>query len=177
MCLAMRDFRDVWDNILFFFGRRREPPRFAQFSYMEKVEYWALLWGTIIMTVTGLLLWFDDYFVERWGLPKGLLDVMLVIHYYEAWLATLAIIVWHLYGTVYSPAVYPMNTAWLAGRMAHRVYEHEHPDGPRLKRRITRPKIAEELEDEARTTAQPADTGLVGARDQAEAPHGGSGTS
>jgi cytochrome b subunit of formate dehydrogenase len=99
---------------------------------MEKCEYWAVVWGAVIMTVTGVLLWFDDYFIETWQLPKGFLDVMLVIHYYEAWLASLAILVWHIYGTVFSPTVYPMNPAWLIGRMPSGMYSHEHPSGPGL---------------------------------------------
>lgn len=156
MCVRVRDVRDFWQNVRFFLGRRDTPPAFDHFSYMEKAEYWALLWGTVIMTLTGLLLWFDDYFVESWGLPKGVLDVMLVIHYWEAWLATLAIVVWHLYSTIYSPAVYPMNPAWISGKMPHRMYAHEHADGPPLKRRITRPKLAEELEDAAAIPAPDA---------------------
>jgi len=122
---------------------------------MEKCEYWAVVWGTVIMTGTGVLLWFDDYFTERWHLPKGVLDCALVIHYYEAWLAFLAIFVWHIYGTVFNPSVYPMNPAWMAGRMPKHMYTHEHPEGPRLKARVYVPHIEEETEKEA---AAPAST-------------------
>jgi cytochrome b subunit of formate dehydrogenase len=146
MTLAMCDFRHVWHNALYFLGLRKDEARFKRFSYMEKAEYWALVWGTIIMTGTGVFLWFD-YLAERLGLPKGFLDVMLVIHYYEAWLATLAILVWHIYGTMFKPTVYPMNTAWLAGRMPKDMYDHEHPEGPNLKGRRFRPRLEEEVED------------------------------
>ncbi|MCB9849766.1 MAG: cytochrome b/b6 domain-containing protein [Phycisphaerales bacterium] len=148
MVLAMSDFTHVWQNSLYFLGLRAEEPKYKRFSYMEKAEYWALVWGTIIMTGTGIFLWFD-YLANRLGLPKGFLDVMLVIHYYEAWLATLAILVWHVYHTVFKPTVYPMNTAWLAGRMSKVMYDHEHPDGPRLKGRKFRPRLEEEVEDNA----------------------------
>mgnify|MGYP003959623533 CR=1 FL=1 len=60
--------------------------------------------------------------------PKGVLDVSLVVHYWEAWLATLAVLVWHLYSTVFNPHVYPMNPSWITGRMPEDMYEHEHPD-------------------------------------------------
>jgi formate dehydrogenase gamma subunit len=106
-------------------GRTDERPNFGLFSFMEKFEYWALVWGMIIMTVTGTMLWFDDYVVRV--LPKGVLDVMLVIHYYEAWLATISILIWHLYSTVFSPAVYPMNPAWISGKMPVEQFRHEHP--------------------------------------------------
>lgn len=131
-----RDLLDIRANALFFLGRRSEEPRFGRFTYMEKCEYWALMWGTVIMTATGVLLWFDNYFVQAWHLPKGVLDVALVIHYYEAWLAFLAILVWHVYGTVFSPTVYPMNPAWLSGKMPQSMYTHEHPDAPKLKAKV-----------------------------------------
>lgn len=135
MIASVADLRHIKENALFFLDRRDKPPHFGRFSYMEKCEYWALIWGAVIMTVTGVLLWFDNFFIEHWGLPKGLLDVALVIHYYEAWLATLAILVWHIYGTVFSPEVYPMNPAWLTGKMPKTMYDHEHPAGPDLKAR------------------------------------------
>jgi cytochrome b subunit of formate dehydrogenase len=147
MILAKRDFADIRDNVLFFLGRRDERPRFDRFSYMEKCEYWALVWGGVIMTGTGILLWFDNWFVDRWGLPKGVLDVVLVVHYYEAWLATLAILVWHGYSTIFSPHVYPMNPAWIGGAMPKKMYMHEHPDGPKLRARILRSATEEVFED------------------------------
>jgi hypothetical protein len=65
---------------------------------------------------------------------KGFLDVMLVIHYYEAWLATLAILIWHMYSVMFRPGVYPMNPAWLSGMMPEEMYRHEHPDDPDITR-------------------------------------------
>jgi cytochrome b subunit of formate dehydrogenase len=162
-----RDAVDARDNALYFMGRRESGARFRRFSYIEKAEYWALIWGGMVMTVTGCLLWFDNYFVEVWGLPKGILDVMLVIHYYEAWLATLAILVWHGYSVMMSPQVYPMNPAWITGKMPRDMYIHEHPEAPRLKARVFRTVhryAEEELEDDEQNpratspTAAPADS-------------------
>ncbi len=135
MIVSKGDLVHIGQNALFFLGRRGAQPRFGRFSYMEKCEYWALIWGAVIMTATGLVLWFDNYFVESWGCTKGVLDVVLVIHHCEAWLATLAILVWHIYGTVFSPSVYPMNPAWLAGKMPEHMYDHEHPGDSTLEGR------------------------------------------
>lgn len=146
MMVAWVDVRQFSQNIGYMLGLRSESPRYGRFSYMEKMEYWALVWGTVIMTGTGVLLWFDNYFVDKWGLSKGLLQVMLVIHYYEAWLAFLAILVWHVYGTMFKPGVYPMNPAWLTGKMPKEMYMHEHPGGPRLKARAIRVKMEDEEE-------------------------------
>jgi formate dehydrogenase gamma subunit len=111
--------------VLFNLGRRKDHPQFGRFNFAEKAEYWALVWGTLIMTVTGLSLWFDNTAVKI--LHKGFLDVMLVIHFYEAILATLAIAVWHLYFTVFRPGVYPGNPAWVTGKMPAELYKEEHP--------------------------------------------------
>ena len=119
-------------------------PRFGRFSYVEKAEYWALIWGSAVMVVTGLLLWFDNWFIQF--LPKGVLDVALVIHYWEAWLATLAILVWHLYSTVFNPHVYPMNPSWLTGSMPEEMYRHEHPEHLEEARRETEEHVRRELD-------------------------------
>jgi cytochrome b subunit of formate dehydrogenase len=118
------DFKFFLERILYNLKLREHTPRLKRFSYVEKAEYWALVWGTVVMIFTGLMLWFDNWFIQYF--PKGVLDVALVIHYWEAWLATLAILVWHLYSTVFNPSVYPMNPSWLTGTMPDKMYEHEH---------------------------------------------------
>lgn len=120
------DFRQFVQRMLYNLGLSKTEPRFKRFSYVEKAEYWALVWGNAVMIITGFLLWFDNFFVGF--LPKGFLDVALVIHFYEAILASLAILIWHLYSTVFSPHVYPMNPSWLTGKMPRDMFEHEHPD-------------------------------------------------
>ena len=126
-------------------GLKKEKPRFGRFVYIEKTEYWALVWGTAVMIITGLFLWFDNLAVN-W-VPKGFLDVMLVIHYYEAWLATLAILIWHLYSSVFNPGVYPMNPAWYTGKMPLDMYKHEHPGDPLLPESESDPSSAGRCDD------------------------------
>ncbi|MEW6744397.1 MAG: cytochrome b/b6 domain-containing protein [Planctomycetota bacterium] len=130
------DFKEVWGRLLHNITGRPEKPPSQRFNYVEKAEYWALVWGTGVMLATGLLLWFDNWFVAF--LPKGFLDVALVVHYWEAWLATLAIIVWHLYSVIFSPHVYPMNPSWLTGMMPEAMYRREHPGHLEQARRETR---------------------------------------
>jgi cytochrome b subunit of formate dehydrogenase len=122
-----RDLNQFINMILYNLGVKKERPRFGRFSYIEKSEYWALVWGSVVMVCSGFFLWFENIAVQWF--PKGFLDVMLVVHYYEAWLAVLAVLVWHMYSTVFSPQVYPMNPAWYTGRMPEEWYRHEHPDG------------------------------------------------
>ena len=141
MLPTTNDVRQSIQLISYNLGIGKEKPQFGRFSYIEKAEYWALVWGTAIMAGTGLLLWFDNLAVT-W-VPKGFLDVMLVIHYYEAWLATLAILIWHMYSTVFNPSVYPMNPAWYTGKMPRRMYMHEHPEDPVVKELVQKTHLRE----------------------------------
>jgi len=125
------DFGQFWQMIAFNLGRRMDAPRFGRFSYIEKAEYWALVWGAVVMTVTGVALWFGN--VTERVLEVRALGAMLVVHYYEAVLAGLAILVWHFYSTIFSPAVYPNNPSWYTGTMPAEMYRREHPDDPILR--------------------------------------------
>ena len=123
--LRVRDLRDFGDNLLYFVGKRREKPGFARFGYAEKLEYWAVIWGTVIMGVTGLMIWFKID-VTRF-FPRWVIDLATTIHFYEAILACLAIVVWHFYHVLFAPGTYPMNFAWWDGRVSKNWHEEEHP--------------------------------------------------
>jgi predicted CXXCH cytochrome family protein len=122
---AWHDWDDIKVNMKYLTFRSEEKPAFRRFSYMEKAEYWALIWGTVVMSATGLLLMFNNFFLAE--APKIWFDVSTLIHYYEAWLATLSIIVWHFYFVIFSPEVYPINKAFLTGMMSEELMEAEHP--------------------------------------------------
>jgi len=119
-----KDVADVVQNFAFYLGLRNAKPKIARFGYAEKAEYWAVLWGTLIMGLTGLMIWFK---IGIFGfLPRWWIDVALAIHFYEAVLATLAIIVWHFYHVIFDPDVYPINWALVDGRVSEQLYEEEH---------------------------------------------------
>jgi predicted CXXCH cytochrome family protein len=119
------DLRDAIGLVRYNAGLSKEKPRLDRFSYIEKAEYWALVWGTLVMAVTGTIMWFDNTFIGL--LTKLGYDVSRTIHFYEAWLATLAILVWHFYFVIFNPDSYPMNMSWLTGVLTEREMEEEHP--------------------------------------------------
>ena len=106
-------------------GLSKTKPQFDRFSYVEKSEYWALVWGTIVMAATGFILWFDNRFLGIIG--KLWWDVAGTVHYYEAWLATLSIIIWHFYFVIFNPDVYPINLAFFKGTITEEEMHDEHP--------------------------------------------------
>ncbi len=121
---TLDDVRGAWQNICYYLGLTSRKPEFARFNYAEKAEYWALVWGMIVMAVTGVMLWAKVLVGNH--LPRWWLDVATAIHFYEAVLATLAIIVWHFYQVFFDPDVYPMNWAWWDGKMTLHHYQDEH---------------------------------------------------
>jgi cytochrome b subunit of formate dehydrogenase len=106
-------------------GLSAEKPLLGRFSYVEKAEYWALIWGTMVMTVTGIILWFDNTFLGL--LSKLGWDIARTVHYYEAWLATLSIFVWHFYFVIFNPDTYPLNLAFWKGTLTEEEMHEEHP--------------------------------------------------
>jgi cytochrome b subunit of formate dehydrogenase len=120
-----KDVTDVRDAFRYYLGTSDKRPMFRRFSYAEKAEYWALVWGMFVMATTGMMIWFKMLVADR--VPGWWIDVAILIHWYEAILATLAIIVWHLYSVIIDPDAYPMNWAWFDGKMSIEHYEHEHP--------------------------------------------------
>lgn len=110
------DLHELQAKLAWYVGKRKEMPKSPPLGYAEKAEYLALVWGTIVMAVSGFVLWFSNWSLAH--LPKWVSDVATVVHFYEAILASLAILVWHFYFVMLDPLVYPMDTAWLTGREA-----------------------------------------------------------
>jgi formate dehydrogenase gamma subunit len=124
MLPQVKDVKDLLQNFAYYLAASRNKPKIARFGYAEKAEYWAVIWGTIIMGLTGLMIWFKISvfgFLQRWWL-----DIALAVHFYEAVLATLAIVVWHFYQVIFDPDVYPINWAVLDGRVSEEHYKEEH---------------------------------------------------
>src|SRR5262249_30212439 len=122
-----RDASEALANFAYNVGIRSQQPGRSPHSYIEKAEYWAVVWGAVVMAASGVRLWANNLMLKL--LPKSWLDVATTVHFYEAVLATLAIVVWHFYSVIFDPDVYPMETAWYTGVS---VKKHElEPDADR----------------------------------------------
>ena len=128
--LRLHDFTDLFAMLAYNVGLRQTPPPNRKWNYIEKAEYWALIWGSVVMIITGVMLLFTDTVLRWW--PKVWHDVAQVIHYYEALLATLAIVVWHFYWVIFDPKEYPMNPSWLIGKKAPHPEPQEKENPPNV---------------------------------------------
>ena len=122
---APQDLRDLLSMLRFNLGLSSAPPQFGKFSYAEKLEYLAFVWGMLVMMLSGFLLWFNNFALRHF--PKWVTDAATVLHYYEAILATVAILLWHFYATIFDPDVYPMDLSWLTGKASAEHLRHMRP--------------------------------------------------
>jgi cytochrome b subunit of formate dehydrogenase len=119
-----KDVTDVFQNLAFFLGLRKERPRFAHFMYIEKFEYLALSWGTFVIFVTGLVRWFPAKFAG-W-MPAKVIEFCQVVHGYEAMMAALVLLVWHLYNVHLKASIFPMSWVWIDGKIDYETLKEEH---------------------------------------------------
>jgi len=122
---GINDVRLFIVNMKFHLGLIKERPNFQRYGYIEKAEYWALVWGTVIMAVTGFVLWFPT--TATYLMPSWIIKVSETIHYYEAWLATLAILLYHMFFAIFHPADYPINLTGFTGKITEEEAEERFP--------------------------------------------------
>jgi formate dehydrogenase gamma subunit len=118
---TVEDLRAAWEMLLYNLGRRDKKPQQGRYTFEEKFEYWAFVWGTIIMAITGFMMW-NPIATARY-LPGEFIPAAKVAHGGEALLAVLAIMVWHLYHV----HIKHFNKSMFAGYLTEEEMLEEHP--------------------------------------------------
>ena len=121
MLPSLQDAKDGLQAFLYNIGFAKNPPQMGRYTFEEKMEYWAFVWGTIVMVVTGFMMWNPISTVKF--LPGEFVPAAKAAHGGEAVLAVLAIIVWHMYGV----HVKRFNRSMFTGQMSEEDMLHEHP--------------------------------------------------
>ncbi|MBI1750789.1 MAG: cytochrome b/b6 domain-containing protein [Acidobacteria bacterium] len=122
----LKDVTDLRGTVRYNLGLSQERPHFGMFSYAENIEYLAYMWGSVVMAGTGFLLWFENFTLRNF--PKWVADAATAVHYYEAILATLSILIWHFYMVIFDPDVYPMDKSWWNGKASADHLKHTRPE-------------------------------------------------
>jgi cytochrome b subunit of formate dehydrogenase len=115
-----KDVTDWWHTVLHNIGVRKDPPKMKKFNWGEKFEYWAVVWGTAVMIVTGFILW--NPIAATQILPGSFIPAAKAAHGGEAILAGLSIIIWHLYNVL----VKHRNWSMFSGNLSREIMEEEH---------------------------------------------------
>jgi len=119
------DAKEALGDVMYWLGKRPDRPRFGRYNWIEKVEYYAVLWGTAVMILSGIIIWVPQWVTNF--LPGWTVAASVIVHGYEALLAGLAIFLWHFYWVHLHPDVYPMSVVWLTGKLTEKEMQHHHP--------------------------------------------------
>ena len=119
-----QDYRDALATLRWYLGLSKEKPLFDRYDYRQKFEYWGLIFGALIMALSGFILYFP-IFVSR-VLPAELIPAAKVMHSYEALLAFLIVLIWHMAGAHLTPESFPMDTSIFTGKIRKEKLRREH---------------------------------------------------
>jgi cytochrome b subunit of formate dehydrogenase len=103
----------------------KNPPEYGRYNFIEKFEYWAVGWGSIIMIISGFFMWKVTLSLTLF--PLWVHNIFIIVHGYEAILAFLAVIIWHMYNVHLNPEVFPMSKVWLNGKITEKELRTLHP--------------------------------------------------
>lgn len=121
MLPGLGDIRKGWQALLYNLGLRADRPQEGRYNFAEKAEYWAVVWGTVVMAITGFMMW-NPISTTRF-LPGQVVPAAKAAHGFEAILAVLAILVWHLYHV----HLKHFNRSMFTGKMTEKEMIEEHP--------------------------------------------------
>lgn len=125
MVPTLQDFVQLFQELAYFVGVRKERPRFDRFNWREKFDYWAIFWGMPVMAGSGFILMFP-VFATRF-LPGWVVPAALVAHSDEAMLALTWIFVVHIFFNHFSPGLFPVNKSIFTGKVSRERYQKDHP--------------------------------------------------
>lgn len=120
MLPGLKDVIDAIDVVRYNLGLTKEHPKMPRYNFAEKVEYWALIWGGVVMGITGFMLW--NPIATSKFLPGQFIPAAKAAHGGEAILAVLAILIWHFY----SVHIKIFNKSMFTGKMTRQQMEEEH---------------------------------------------------
>lgn len=115
-----KDWQDLVQTVKYNLGFSDEAPRMLKFNFGEKIEYWAVVWGTAIMVLTGFVLW--NPIAATVFLPGQFIPAAKAAHGGEALLAALSIVIWHMYNV----HIKHFNPSIFTGKMPRHQMEEEH---------------------------------------------------
>ncbi|MBP2676035.1 MAG: hypothetical protein H6Q84_2875 [Deltaproteobacteria bacterium] len=123
--IGRRDIDDFFRSMEFNVGLISEYPRIGRYGFKEKFQYWGTAVGIVLIASTGIMLWAETFSMRFF--PKFILDLALIIHGYQGLLGFLLLFLWHMYNVHLHPSSFPMNPAWITGKVSAEWMRREHP--------------------------------------------------
>jgi cytochrome b subunit of formate dehydrogenase len=121
MLITFKDVQDSLHNVRYYLGLADHPATCGRYSYKEKFIYWLILLGGSQQIITGFILWFPVATTKY--LPGQFIPASKVVHTNDAMLIFLLTAIWHIYDSMFSPDVFPLNKSIFTGYAAKRPME------------------------------------------------------
>ena len=121
----MKDVKDFIGHLAYFIGARKSEPEFGRWTYWEKFDYFAVVWGMVAIGLSGMALWFPETISRIF--PGWLINAAHIIHSEEALLATAFIFTVHFFNTHLRPGAFPMDEVIFTGRITEEVFSVDRP--------------------------------------------------
>lgn len=124
MWISPTDLKKTLQLFAYLLFLTKNRPTFGRFSPAEKFEYLGVFWGTILLGVTGGLLWGEQ--LSSKFLSGRALNLATIAHTYEAFLALIHVGILHIYNVMLAPKVFPLSRATLTGETPAAKLAEEH---------------------------------------------------
>ncbi|MDO8472788.1 MAG: cytochrome C, partial [Dehalococcoidia bacterium] len=124
MMPTIKDARDAVNYVRYCIGLTDHQPEYGRYDYRQKFEYWGILFGGMIMLVSGAILMWPIIITKV--LPGGVVPAAKEFHSNEALLAVLTIVVWHFYSSHFRPGIFPGDFTIFTGRISKERMIEEH---------------------------------------------------
>lgn len=123
---SLKDGIDMWQDILYFIGKRDQRPEMEKFMYKQKIHYFAAVFGNAVMMISGAAFLYPDIIAKYTIYPGPVQDFIRLSHPHEALLALIVVAFWHWYNVHFAPGRFPMQWTFLTGKITreHQIEEH-----------------------------------------------------
>jgi formate dehydrogenase gamma subunit len=125
MLVTLKDAQDAVQNVRYYLGLDDRPAQCGRYTYKEKCIYWLVIIGGFQMIISGFILWFPVIATQY--LPGMVIPVSKMVHTSEAMLIFILVVTWHIYDSVLSPDVFPLNKSIFTGNIHRKQMKQLHP--------------------------------------------------
>jgi formate dehydrogenase subunit gamma len=115
-----QDVIDAGQMIQYLLFIRKEKPKFGKYNFEQKVTYWVVFFGFLLMIISGLIIWFP-LIVTRF-LPGGIVPAAKLMHSTESIVAAIFILIWHFYHV----HIERLNLSIFTGKLSEKEMREYH---------------------------------------------------
>lgn len=120
MLVTWQDVKDAVQMMGYLLFIRKEKPAFGKYNFEQKITYWFIFFGTAILVVSGIILWFPEIITHV--LPGSVIPAAKLAHSTEAIVAAIFIVIWHFYHV----HLQRLNLSIFTGKMSEKDMQTYH---------------------------------------------------